>query len=93
MVDSVETSTTMDTLKTMATKKHLKTKRRALQKPPTPPATPKMEANKVRAQSSRFLQPQANKVVLRTTTMARKRRLKLLTKRSDLQKNQILKIN
>jgi len=85
MVDSAETSTTMDTLMTeVMIRKHLRIRRKVLPRPLMAPATPKKEANKEKELSSRFLQPQASKVVLRITTMARKRRLRHPAKKSDL---------
>lgn len=65
-------------------RKHLKIKRKVLPKPQMAPAIPKKEANKEKELSSRFLQPQANKVVHKIMMMARKRRLKHPAKKSDL---------
>ena len=84
MVVSVETLTIMDTSRMTVTRKLPRIKRKVLQKQLMPLATQKMEVNKEKEQFLRFLQHQANKVVHKTTMMARKRRLKLLAKRSDL---------
>jgi len=84
MVVSVETLTIMDTSKMMVTRKLPRIKRKVLQKQLMPLVTQKMEVNKEKEQFLRFLLHQANKVAHKTTMMARRRRLKLLAKRSDL---------
>ena len=61
-----------------------KIKRRALPKPQMEPATQKMEANKEKEQSLKFLPPQANKAAHRIMMMARRRRPKHPAKKSDL---------
>ena len=84
MVVSVETLTIMDTSKMMVTRKLPRIKRKVLQKQLMQLVTQKMEVNKEKEQFLRFLQHQASKVAHKTTMMARRRRLKLLAKRSDL---------
>ena len=66
-------------------RKHLKIKRKVLQKPQTVPVTLKKVANKEKEQSSRFLQPQANKAEHKIMMTVRKRRPKHPVKKSDLQ--------
>ena len=86
MVDLVETLTIMATLMMeVMIRKHLKIKRKVLQKPQTVPVTLKKVANKEKEQSSRFLQPLANKAEHKIMMTVRKRRLKHPAKKSDLQ--------